>query len=968
MQSEHLASFGVRDSFNSGASSELSSWAKFEGVSQHDLNRYIQESSGPSMLEQFQRELKEIRDKVGPSFSDAAITLLYLDSKICSDTRLSAYKTLGVAYPNEAIDLAAHRVLRRALEVVDSGSKAGLLNGINTHNHWVTLISGATLSVERGLLTGRLDNQNGARVSKILQRALRPLSSNKHLKNALLTHLTAHNVPVEILDSSSTRGYTMELSAVSETFLSNILKPLLTGAAIVASGNEYGWIISALGLAALPAGSKIYEYEKNTRQPMSRFASHVGVDELSSDSLMHHLKMVTGLRAIGELPTIAQTALSAMRTQLGDWYLGWMLAAVDAFSGYQGMLSLHRTKATVSNDVLGLEKILEYLESDESAILSPWNFPAHVENETAYRHIISPRIRNGIVLDHFKPVFGSFPKDGISAEFERGKVYGINAPSGLGKSAYSEALRHTINHSGGMYAVTDGKITDYHEYGYRGIQDKVIYISKESLNVNTQTPRIVDYLSEVFRFAYESSNSDPILVELRSLMQDLLPWQRDVLFHAAYDNSQTVINNPEFTSAIRSRIPDFFRIKQQFTDMLLKDLFLLDNVRGALVDGKSVTSLSYYSQISKGQQQRIMDAIIFGYIRYGNPDVLILDEILEGLDKTNVEYVMHRLVRLMGDADEKPVIFWISQTREDIPYKFFGRDYTEFDIASGMFEQDKATRLKEHMFDNHPENFDESELNELMNGLGQMVHFVRLFSAYDIESRKKYLGYVERYIDHHHMLSTDWQRYISYLSEKCGYTVSSQDVLRVLSDKGMDRIGSANKTVNDWSYELLLYTWFDLPLFYWLNDPDKIGSLFGPMSVGEAVTFGPDARDLWERFSKYPFTQQRYSNHWVENVLVNALDNYVGEIMSSPEQYWNSYKNMLEQTLIILGQDKDNLIYQFFGFKVLAKLKDEGQSFIDRLDSLMRTSWDIRQAQPIQFQPVSLAVTQMLEHSRALAR
>ncbi len=911
-----------------GISAELSAWAKSEGVPLNDLSLSIQNSLPPTVTEAIQRGLSEIRTEIGSAASESDVRLLYLDKRICEDTRLPAYKMNGIASLPEIRELAQGRVVRRAMEVIDMASKGTMIYGINTQNAITSIVSPAVGAVARGI-AGRIENKNGTIISALIQRTLRPTRANARLSEALRLDLVEHGLDANVLGNAATSMYVTELGPHAERTFSNNAQPLLNAIAIVESGNPWGWLVAAVGSAAPYIGKAVYSYDKNVRKPASQYAAHVGVEELSKLDSKNHLRMVSWLRGASEIPVLLQAVVSGFRAQLGDAYTGTLIALVTGLSGYDSMLSSQRTHASRAQDVVAIERVLSYLGSDTSPLLSPWNWN---KREGASVPKQEQTIQTGLVLTDFKPFFGSFPQAGITKAFERGNVYAVLGKSGIGKTAFVESIRRTVNYQGSVSIIEPGAAVGMRQQDYDSVRDQIVSISKESLR--SVGSRVSDYMSDVFRSSYRNNLNNPIIVELHQLLDSIPKWQQDVLFYSAYDESQKVKNNPEIPVEIQHIAPAFFELKFRYTQELL-----------ARYIGKSehVAADSFYAQLSKGQQQRVINAIISGYLLSDTVDVLILDEILEGLDEENSKQVLNDLNRMLKQNKKSPVIFWVSQTRQDLAKDAFRASYQEFDITTGLFHTEKNELLEKAVFYREDPIFTHWEIGSLSCGIKQMLRFVDLFSGFDSKAKEQFLIRLADQIESLSGLSADWKIYREYLCEQCGFMPDTMEILYVLADKG--EIFIADDTdATYWSQALALHTWFNLPVFHWL-DMDAINYLFGPMSPGDAIRFHARSQDNWEWWcNQRAMKSHKYGlNVWANRILMQTLNSYVSDLLRKPDEYWPIYKELLQQTLDTVQNDKSILVDKWFGFYITSALREQGQEFIDKFDMLMRNRWKIKQ-------------------------
>lgn len=914
-----------------GISAELSAWAKSEGVSVTDLSRSIDESLPPTITENIQLGIKEIKTELGTTISEADLLLLYLDKRICDDTRLPAYKMKGIASLSEMRELAQGRVVRRAMEVIDMASKGTMIYGINTKNPAASIVSPAIGAVARGI-AGRIENKNGTIISSMIQRTLRPTRANARLSDALRLDLIEHGLEAEVLANAANSMYVTELGPVSEHTFSNNAQPLLNAIAIVESGNPWGWLVAAVGSAAPYIGKTVFSYDKDVRRPAAQFASHVAVEELTAHNSKNHLRMVSWLRGASEIPVLLQAVVSGFRTQLGDAYTGTLIGLITGLSGYEGMLSAQRTHASRSKDVESIERVLSYLGSDTSPLLSPWNWNKGKNQYAQEEKQKQPRVTSGLILTDFKPYFGTFPARGISKEFERGNVYAVTGKSGIGKTAFVESIRQTVNYRGSMHFFNDKAMVNVREKEYGDIRDQIISISKESLR--SVGPRVGDYMSDIFRSAYHNTADTPIITRLKQLLSSLPQWQQDVLFYSAFDESQKVKQNPEIPVELQRIMPAFFNLKAQFTQELL-DRYLSK--------AEQVTSDNFYAQLSKGQQQRVMNAIISGYLQNGVVEVLILDEILEGLDEENAKYILQDIKLLLSKAEYKPVVFWVSQTRQDLAKDAFRTSYQEFDITTGLFHTEKNELLEKAVFYREDPIFTHWEIGSLSCGIKQMLRFVDLFSGFDSKAKEQFLVILADHIESLSGLSADWKIYREYLCEQCGFMPDTMEILYVLADKG--EIFIADDTdATYWSQALALHTWFNLPVFHWL-DMDAINYLFGPMSPGDAIRFHARSQDNWEWWcNQRAMKSHKYGlNVWANRILMQTLNSYVSDLLRKPDEYWPIYKELLQQTLDTVQNDRSIMVDKWFGFYITSALREQGQEFIDKFDMLMRNRWKIKQ-------------------------
>lgn len=884
---------------------ELSHWAKNEGVLA-DLPRWTAEA----------REWEQ------------DVWLNLLEDKLCAGTQLSSSSFEGFS------DVKDRRMLRRLhLARFVSGRLEDIGDSIAVYGATTGSIGlaeiGFGLSAAARVSNAYLENRAGSQVKMQIEDVFASIAHNKRAKDALGAILDSLGYSRTLFDDAGNNGYMTELEQIWDSLVRSAVKPVMIGSSMAAAGNPTGWIVSVLGSAAIPIGNWAHRYDLNEKRPASRWSSAVAVRKFTEVMRGAHIRMVMGLRTVSEIPSLANIYIMSQSGRLGEGAIGAFLGVTRGLESLSGTLSLQRSRATQTETVLAVSRFLQFLQSPQSPIITPFNREEHERNSglpgIEHKYEGHP---DGAYLHALKPNYGLFPADGITAAFRSGTITRIVGDSGTGKTNLVESVSGLFNHTGDLVFVENGIPENAHAIADLRMKTSCISVSRE--NLAATGVRVFDYFNEFYRIRAGDMHDDienASTKELLDLLFSIDQSDRDILLRSSYDQLTKNTSNRFAPKHVRETIQQFIDLKTASINYFLSVYF----------PRHDASAVSVFTELSAGMKQRVINSITRAYLSHFNPRVLILDEMVEGLDDNNVNFVLDDLNTMLSRKMHPPAVLYIAHNRNDRFSAVFGARYREFDPQSGLYIEDKQTKIRTALLEGYENTYyDPSEMRILSESIGQAKQFIELFSAFDGDAQTRFLDHISRWLESKSGIMTEWSQFVTWVCAACGFTVSTGDILTVLSQEFPDGIAMNGTSVTEWSRSLVVSSWLNLPLHFWLTT-DDIGQVFRPLSPGDAIRLHGDLYAHWEKMAGYPGHRLEYG--WIDAIMLNALNDFVYGYMSSPETYWPVYKKILEQLERSLSKDDNLLLDRWFGFYITAALRERGTAFIDDLDRIIRSRY-----------------------------
>lgn len=913
----------TRQSFEIG--SPVAQWAKLEGV-EGDLPRWLSTfDSERRLFARVDKRLNSIRVKMKGTGSAGDEWIYFLDEIVCGDTQPHAVDMLGLGSDSEALKLAQQRSFRGLLQLTELGGDAVGVFGLNADFGSIAAI-GVGVALTSRLIDGYLDNANGSTAQNIIREVIAPLQGDRRLKLAVKSVMADQGIESSVIDDPSLL-YGLELNPNQLNRVDSVLRPLLTGGAMLASNNWWGLLVGGIGSIAKPLGDFVLRYESQEKVPAQKLAGNAGEKGFLKFMRNKHLQMVMGIRIAAEAPSFFKLATVLLRDRLGAQFAGTFIGAVDGVRGVSGTVTRSREAVASMEKVLAVLKTVEYLKNPKSPILSDVNYGEHIRLEsTVIDNVpreLSDRIENGVMVHKLIPYFGSFPDSGISAAFASGDIVKIDANSGQGKTVFLEAMRQSYNHDGLVALKRNGVLTDVHNLSRREVRQRIVSLSKDSLDA--KGGRVIDFASELFAMVVRNYDSkpinDPIIRDIAKLVSGLSEGEKEILFNSGYDIAKLNTNNSiigKYSIKLKQAIKPFLEMKHSWVNQLLLNY---------IPENEKVTPLSMYdNELSQGQKQRVINALLRGYFEYGEVDVLILDEIMEGLDPSNAQKTIDDLYQLVESADRKPVIMWLAHTRNELPEKKFGLRYKEFDLGSGLYKSEKSTMLTELLKVNN-ERYLASELEILGNSIANAKLLLNVMNfrnqGWEDKFRLKLVDLLES------SFSLEWRDYLENLSRKLGFNVTSNDVLDVIETEWDESIDTDNVYNQFYLRDVSLWSWLNIPLIKWFNS-DQIAVLL-KTSPGEAIRIQGRISERFDRYYDY-FDRKLNYYDWQGRIIRTVAQEVVMDMIGKPADSSKWYLSMLTDVLARLPKDQSTYWFALLDDYVLASLNKRGIDFVAGLE------------------------------------
>lgn len=925
---------------------DIQSWSRLEGVEDR-MPEWLREIShqNDNTYNRIRTSLLKIESTVGKNTDPWKIWLLYLDNLACGPTQIPAYTLSSFSSERDVLEQAQFRVARLISGgIVNAGLTIATFGA--TKQEFGIAAVGLTISAVAEIFIGRVENRSGSHVSGMVGDIFAEVATSKRAQVEFESILADLGIESGFASNAARKSYSMELQHIRHRVADALTKPALIGAAMVSAGNSWGFLVAALGSLAIPTGTYAHKYDLREKIPAERWAATAKVREFSQKLADAHVRMVTVLRTIDAIPHFLQALLMG-QTKINPGIIGAFIGIEKGTEALSGTLSFQRSQTDQIEAVQTLTRLLDLLKSPDAPLITPFNYVSHIhKSENPDGELVSRG--DGFILQKFKPKFGSSPTEGLTAHFPANTVVRIVGTRGKGKSVALDAIAQIFNHTGDCFIVWDGKVINVHDLTDDERKMSVVSISMENLSATGDS--VMDYFLELTRLISLYPNvgiRDDLRDALDATLVDLCQSDRDLLLNSSVGHLRKNINNSFTPSGVKAVVEAFLQAKVKLIDCLLSRYFKDNEVR----------SNTKFSTLSRGMKQTVINTVIRGYMQYLDPRILVLDELVEGLDDENVSILITDIKSLIATKKHPPVILWVAHNRSEKVAQVFGEKYIEYDLVTGLDEHEKRSRLIYHMLTGENSSaINPNEIQKATRLIGQVLSFLSIFSAYDPQTQNQFITILEDKIKKHKSLS-DWQNYTSFLSKKCGFPVTVRDVLSGLTTLGQ---GYKNDNVDGYKIEedLLLNSWFNLPIIYWLN-ADTVGTLFGPMSPGDMHFVRSDILDKWEHNINALLKYEDKSDI-IRQPLKGVLEVFISQSYKSPDNFWPVYKRLLQNTLKRLESSDTGLVYKFFGYYILAELSKKGQEFIDEFEKIMRYNYPGLNTQPINTTPNKIAIVERI--------
>lgn len=925
---------------------DIQSWSRLEGVEDR-MPEWLGEigHQKDSTYNRITTKLHEIKSIVGENTDPWKIWLLYLDNLACGPTQIPAYTLSPFSSEHDVLKQAQYRVARLISGGIENAGLTIATYGATKQEFGIAAV-GLTIGAVAEIFIGRVKNKSGSHVRGMVDDVFAEVATSKRAQDAFESILADLGIESGFASSAGKKIYGMELQNIQHRIADALTKPALIGAAMVKAGNPWGFLVAVLGSLAIPTGIYAHQYDLNEKIPAERWAATAKVKEFSQKLTDAHVRMVTVLNTIDTIPNLLKAFLMG-QTNISPGMIGAFIGIEKGTEALSSTLSFQRSKTDQTEAVKTLTRLLDLLTSPDAPLITPFNYASHIhKSEKPDWELVSRG--DGFILQKFKPKFGSSPPEGLTAHFPANTVVRIIGPRGQGKSVALDAIAHIFNHTGDCFIICDGKVINVHDLTADERKMSVVSISMENLSATGDN--VMDYFLELTRLISLYPNvgiRDDLRDALDATLVNLCQSDRDLLLNSSVSHLRKNINNSFTPTGVKAVVEAFLQAKTELIDSLLARYFKDNEVR----------SNTKFSTLSRGMKQTVINAVIRGYMQYLDPRILVLDELVEGLDDKNVSILITDIKSLIATKKHPPVILWVAHNRSEKVEQVFGEKYTEYDLVTGLYEHEKRSRLIHHMLTGENSSaINPNEIQEATRLIGQVLSFLSIFSAYDPQTQNLFITILEDKIKKHKSLS-DWQNYTSFLSKKCGFPVTVRDVLFGLTTLGQ---GYKNDNVDGYKIEedLLLNSWFNFPIIYWLN-ADAVGKLFGPMSPGDMHFVRSDILDKWvqniDALLKY-----EDKGDIIRQPLKGVLEVFISQSYKSPDNFWPIYKRLLQNTLKKLETPDTGLVYKFFGYYILAELSKKGQEFIDAFERIMKNYYPGLNTQPITTTPNQVAIVQRI--------
>lgn len=567
--------------------------------------------------------------------------LFRADKRICGENQIPAE-----LFAELTDDLQGARDLAKARITCCIGSGTKVIGtGLNTFGLSTTaspliFALGSVLTISGAMVKIHTKNVAGSSWDMALRERIDQLGPHQITTKAALIDAGFAQEEIESLHSLPAGVYNAELKAAHIQQLESSLSPICSGIAM--AGYHDFWAATAvagLGLLSFPLGQHFYKESDLVRAAKFRIGKSTRLIEFLKRTYKEHVAMTDKTNFI----THTSEILFAIKYLLGRG--GNALPALYGFQqGLQGLSSVLATQRDRELTKRTTEIATHFIKT---FVLRPFITTAKrwIEHLKESEELESPNISilNGLVIRNFVAQSPSGEKTvlaPISLDVSLNSALIIKADSGTGKSVTLMGIMHLLEHSGSIYLVKDGKLTNVHSLqGPDGIAEEIVLITEEGIRGND---RVVD----LFKESFLNSNRQ-LYLQLKEKYDPLLV---DLAWKAA-DN----LLEQEIEKIEKSEECVFPReMKQTLIDIRdVRNAWVLSHLKkqGGNIAESRIHPERVFSTLSAGEKKRMLVTVAEASVQTRRRTAIILDEPLAHLDDRNRELQLKALQRIQeGDS------------------------------------------------------------------------------------------------------------------------------------------------------------------------------------------------------------------------------------------------------------------------------------------------------------------------------
>lgn len=567
--------------------------------------------------------------------------ILAFDSKWCGDTLLSSSSIQQLSASSaELYKLAKLRLQSALCLMMELIGIFLLLCGVI----WsvpLFFIGGVVLKIACYLITGIILNKSGTLLSIWFHKHLELFRQyQKEIGGALnLKGLT--EAEIKGLSVLPTELYSTEISSHPYYFYLNLLTPLVCALTLFVHEDYISaFVIAMVGVSAIFLGSYFYKNFSFRQQREQRLALSAHEYNYLETSYADHLALTVKVNFMTQLPLALFTICFILGTSSSIF--ANYLAFTMGLTCLSGLLAFQKIKIHSKHAV---EKAKHYINAlaSKDFILTNERWEEHIRN-TPKTNVVDV-IEDGIFIHNLTPTAFGLDNNAtgtLSVAIPLGNAFIYQAPSGHGKSLLLLALLQMIEHTGDVYVIQKGIITNIHSLCKESWQKGVIYYRDEDLS---QTARIADLFSEIFVM------QEPLIHRqmLKNFGKELtnLAWQGD-------DN----LIEMEIWALEQGE-------KSPFPASMLDELKKMRNERKAFVEqflsigfGKlhHIYPERVLCTLSAGEKRRIINLLTLARAQIQKqPYLIIFDEPLAHLDEASVE-IQLQCLEFLNQSIATPIL------------------------------------------------------------------------------------------------------------------------------------------------------------------------------------------------------------------------------------------------------------------------------------------------------------------------
>ena len=516
--------------------------------------------------------------------------------------------------------------------------------GLSFQRSMIFFIAGIVLRIGGALLGSFLQNKTGVLLSLEFQKYLNSLGRHFLEVKSFLADRGCSEAEVNSLHGLPSNVYQSELNSFQRMRILNTGAPIACGLALLANGDFVtALIIIILGISSFPIGERFFKENIFRKESELRLGLAAQLSDYINKVYSEHIKLTFKVNSLSQLPLLL-FALRFLWNGSGT-VLSSFFGLMQGLMGLTGTLAFQKARFAAMRTTETTTHLVNALSSPY-LIVTPQRWKEHCIAHKKLLEKLPKTSEDGVMLVDFTPSI-PFTKGEIfqvSAHIPAGGIRILRAPSGRGKSTFISSLMHLIEHKGDIFFITNQEIVDTHDLSIESFHEQVFFFREENVDASS---RLIDlfrsnFQSKEIAFLQEAKKTyPPLLVNLAEKSPDNL-LEHEIKRLEKHQQSAFPLEMLEFLKELRER-------QITYIQSLL-------NGAGGNMSSERMFPERIFSTLSMGERRRIGILLALETARSRKVKLVVLDEPLAHLDKTNMVHQVDGIREIQNHSTPPSII------------------------------------------------------------------------------------------------------------------------------------------------------------------------------------------------------------------------------------------------------------------------------------------------------------------------